>query len=139
MQYEFSFDFKPTKFVKSYTMILHMTTGDNRCWGCRIPALVMANNRFEIQNAIGGNPSWYIYSPVLQLNEWVHFRITQTFEQNEYVYRIYLNEQLLKTKVNNKPEVFKEVKVWVSDNWHPATHGYVKNIQLKGEFIIFNF
>ena len=139
MQYEFSFDFKPTKFVIGWTNILHLTTGVNSGWGSRIPALFMLNNKFTIANAIDGNGNWYFWSPVLQINEWVHFRITQTFERHEYVYRVYLNEQLLKTKVNNKPEEFKQVKVWVSDNWHSATHGYVKNIQLKGEFIIYDF
>ena len=74
----------------------------------------------------------WTYSPVLEVNEWVHFRMTQTFERHEYVYRVYLNEQLLKTVVNNSPQVFKEVDVWVSDNWLEAAHGYIKNIHLKG-------
>ena len=139
MQYEFSFDFKPTKFVGGWTNILHLTTGGNTGWGGRIPALFMHNNKVYIFNAIDGNGNWLFDSPVLKINEWVHIQMTQTFEREEYVYRVYLNEQLLKTKVNKKPEEFKEVDVWISDNWSTATHGYIKNIQLKGEFIFVYF
>ena len=132
MQYEFSFDFKPTKFVGGWTNILHLSTGGNAGWGDRIPAFLMVNNKVAIASAIDGNGNWYFWSPVLKINEWVHFRVTQTFERHEHVYRVYMNNQLLKTKVNKKPEEFKEVDVWVSDNWYEASPGYVKNIEIKG-------
>ena len=131
-QYEFSFDFKPTKFVGGWTNILHLTTGGNAGWGERIPAFLMVNNKVAIANAIDGNGNWYFWSPVLKVSEWVHFRVTQTFERHEYVYRVYMNKQLLKTKVNKKPQEFKQVDVWVSDNWYAATPGYIKNLRAKG-------
>ena len=118
---------------------MHLTTGGNAGWGERIPAFLMVNNKVAIASAIDGNGNWYFWSPVLKINEWVHFRVTQTFERYEYVCRVYMNEQLLHTKVNNRTEEFKEVEVWVSDNWHVAAYGYTKNIQFKGDIIIHNF
>ena len=131
-QYEFSFDFKPTRWIGGWTNILHFTTGGNAGWGERIPAFSMVNNKVAIANAIDGNGNWYFWSPPLGINEWVHFRVTQNFERHEYVYRVYMNKQLLKTKVNKKPQEFKQIDVWISDNWYTATPGYVKNIHIKG-------
>ena len=129
-QYEFSFDFKPTKFVGGWSNILHLTTGGDEGWG--IPRFFVLNKKVAIASALDGNGQWQVWSPVLKVNEWVHFRVTQIIERHEYVYRVYMNKQLLKTKVNKRPEEFQLVKVWVSDNSYPASPGYVKNIQLKG-------
>ena len=132
MQYEFSFDFKPTKFVGGWTNILHLTTGGNTGRGSRIPALFMTKNYVSISNTIGSNGNWNYKIAKLIENEWVHFRTTQTFEQNEYVFRLYMNELLMTTEVNNSPQVFKRVHVWVSNSWYAAAHGYIKNIYFKG-------
>ena len=133
IQYEISIDFKPTKWIGGWTNILHMTTGGNSGWGERIPGLFPLNQKVAIANGIDGNGNWYFWSPKLPLNQWVHFRLTQTFERHEYVYRVYMNKQLLKTKVNKKPQDFKQVDVWIGDNWHNAQPGFIKNLHIKGK------
>ena len=130
--YEVSFDFKPTKWIGGWTSILHMTTGGNAGWGERIPAFFPLNKKIAIANGIDGNGNWYFWSPVLTLNKWVHFRLTQTFERHEYVYRVYMDKQLLKTKVNKKAQDFKQVDVWVGDNWYNAQPGVIKNLHISG-------
>ena len=131
-QYEVSFDFKPTRWIGGWTSVLHMTTGGNAGWGERIPGFFPLNGKMAIANAIDGNGNWYFWSPKLSLNKWVHFRLTQTFERHEYVYRVYMNKQLLKMKVNKKPQDFKQVDVWLSDNWYSAQPGLVKNLRITG-------
>ena len=58
MEYEISFDFKPTKWIGGWTNILHMTTGGNSGWGERIPGFFPLNQKVSIANGIDGNGNW---------------------------------------------------------------------------------
>lgn len=95
-----------------------MTTGGNAGWGERIPRFFPLSGNVVIASAIDGNGNWYFWSRPLTLNKWVHFRPRQSFERHEYVYRVYMDGLLLKEKVNKKAQDFKQVDVWVGDNWY---------------------
>ena len=136
-QYEISFDFKPTKWIGGWTNILHFTIKGNVGWGGRIPALFPLNGKVAIANAISGNGNFYFWSPKLALNKWVHFRLTQRLEGNKYVYRVYMDKKLLKEVVNTKAQDFKQVDVWVGDNWYNAQPGSIKNLYISGKNIYF--
>ena len=132
-QYEISFDFKPTKWIGGWTSILHMTTGGNAGWGERIPGIFVLSKKAVIANAIDSNGNWNFNSLPLTLNEWVHFRLIQRLEGKDYIYRAYMNGFLMKEKVNKKPQDFKQVDVWLSDNWYNAQPGMLKNLFISGK------
>ena len=132
-QYEISFDFKPTKWIGGWTNVLHMTKGGNSGWGERIPGIFVLNKKAVIANAIDGNGNWNFNSLPLTLHEWVHFRLIQRLEGKDYIYRAYMNGFLMKEKVNKKPQDFKQVDVWLSDNWYNAQPGMLKNLFISGK------
>ena len=129
-EYEISFDFKPTKWISGWTNILILTTGGNSGWGERIPAFFPLNGKISIANGIVGLGNG-IWSPSMPLNEWVHFKLTQHLEGKAFVYRVYMDHRLLMVKVNVKPQEFKQVDVWLSDNWYNAQPGFVKNLYIS--------
>ena len=130
-QFQISFDFKPTKWIGGWTNIFHFTTGANCCApGSRIPAIFPLNGKLAISFAIGTNGNWYKWTPKLTLNRWVHLRLTQKLEGRNYVYRIYLNDKLLASSINRKPQDYRNVKVFVADNWYNAQPGFLKNLRI---------
>ena len=131
-QYEVSFDFKPTKWIGGWTSILHMTTGGNAGWGERIPGFLSYIKKVAISAAIDGQGNWNFYTLPLTLNKWVHFRVIQRLEGNNYVYRAYMDGFLMKEKINKKPQDFKQVDIWLSDNWYNAQPGFIKNLFISG-------
>ena len=131
-QYEISFDFKPTKWLGGWTNILHMTTDGNAGWGNRIPGFFPHGGKVAISNGISGNADWRVQSPAMPLNEWVHFKLTQRLEGNQYTYRVYMDHRLLVEEINTKAEDFREVDIWLSDNWYQAQPGFVKNLYISG-------
>ena len=134
MQYEVSFDFKPTRWIGGWTNILHMTTGGNDGWGERIPGFFPLNKKVVIANAIDGNGNWHFYSLPLELNKWVHFRLMQRLEGKNYVYRAYMDGFLMREKINTKPQDFKQVDIWLSDNSYNAQPGFIRNLSISGKF-----
>ena len=135
-QYEISFDFKPTKWIGGWTNILHMTTNTNVGWVDRIPGFFPLSHKVAISNAIDGNGNWYFWTPQLPLNKWVHFRLTQNIERHEYVYRVYIDNKLYRMQVNDRPQDFKYVDIWISDNWYNAQPGFVKNLHIARMYLI---
>ena len=132
-EYEISFDFKPTKWIGGWTNILHMTTGGNSGWGERIPGLFPLNQKVSIANGIDGNGNWNFWTPSMPLNEWVHFKLIQHLEGQKWVYRVYMDHQLLMVKMNKKAQEYKQVDIWLSDNWYNAQPGVIKNFNISGE------
>ena len=110
-----------------------MTTGGNAGWGERIPGFFPLNMKVAIANGIDGNGNWYFWSPSMPLNEWVHFKLTQHLEGKDFVYRVYMDHRLLMKKVNKKAQEFKQVDIWMSDNWYNAQPGFVKNLHIAGK------
>ena len=140
--YDISFNFKPTKFLRGWSSILHMTTGGNCCQrGKRVPGIFIKYNRIGIFNSIGNNGNWQFLSKPLVLNKLVRVRLTQTLEGGRYVYKVYINSELLKSVVNSKPLEFKKVQVWLGDPWYKAQPGYLANLLIApiGKIDIYHF
>ena len=139
-QFEISFDFKPTKFIGGWTNVLHLTTKANCCgYGSRIPGVFIMYGRIHFTFSLSGNGNYHTQSGKLALNKWYHFRVTQTLKGNKYIYTVYMNKKVLVTKVNTKPLDFKNVKVFVADNFFNAQPGYVKNLKIYGKCWLFAF
>ena len=133
-QFQISFDFKPTKWINGWTSILHFTTGANCCSpGSRIPAIFPLNQKLAISFAIGNSGNTYFWTPKLPLNKWVHFTMVQKLEGRNYVYRVYMDNKLLKTLVNKVPRDYRNVKVFVADPWYNTQPGFIKNIDISNK------
>ena len=59
-------------------------------------------------------------------------RLSQTLEDDKYVYRVYLNGEEIHEVVNTQAEDFEDVKVYVSDPGNAAQPGYVRNLRIYG-------
>ena len=138
-QFDFSFDFYPTKWRGNLrTTVLHLTTGSNCCsQGSRIPAVSLWMGYLSISFAVNGDGNYWIESPKLTLNRWVSFKINQKLEGSNYVYRVYMDKILLKTIVNKTPRDYKNVKVFVGDDQYTAQPGYVKNIKITTTPVVY--
>ena len=144
-QFQISFDFKPTKWIGGWTNVLHLTTGPNCCApGSRIPGIFTLGGKLAMSFGIDKNGNHVIWTPKLALNRWVHFTISQTLEGKRYIYRVYMNNKLLEKRLNHIPRDYKNVKVFVADNWYNAQPGFIKNIHITskqlgvtGEFFVF--
>ena len=72
-------------------------------------------------------------TPKLTLNKWVHFVVSQKLEGGNYVYRVYMDNKLLDTIINKVPREYKNVNVFVADNWYNAQPGFIKNIGITNK------
>ena len=137
-QFDISFDFKATKWMGGWTSILHLTTGANCCGiGQRIPAIFPLNGKLAISFAVDRNGNYYFWTPKLALNTWYNFRLTQQLVGKNYIYRVYMNNRIIHTKVNKNARDYKNVKVYVADPWYNAQPGLVKNIRISGKLKLF--
>ena len=133
-QFQISFDFTTTKWISGWTNILHFTTGANCCKpGSRIPAVFSKYQKLYFSFAIGNNGNANFWTPKLPLNKWVHFVVVQKQEGRNYVYRVYMDNKLLKTLVNKIPRDYKNVKVYVADPWYNSQPGFIKNIAITNK------
>ena len=80
--------------------------------------------------AVSGKGNYY--NGKLALNKWHHFRVTQTLREKQYIYTVYMNDNVIVTKVNTRPQDFKNVKVFAADNIYEAQPGYIKNLKFTG-------
>ena len=130
-QYDISFDFYPTSFVAGYHSVLHMTiSGDTDVYGCRVPGIWLSPNTITVDNAVNGHWYYRVVSSSFQRNEWHNMRLTQTLEDGQYVYRVYLNGIKIHQIVNTQAEEFNNVKVFVSNPWVAAQPGYIRDLHI---------
>ena len=133
-QFDISFDFRPTKWIGGWTSILHLTTGGNCCGvGGRIPGIFPLNQKLAISFAINGNGNYYFWTPKLTLNHWSNIRLTQRLIGKNYIYQVTLNGKSVHKVINKKPQIFKNVKVYVADPWYNAQPGFIRNIKISGK------
>ena len=142
--YDIVVEVYPTSFHKgSWTSIFHMTiSGNANVYGSRIPGIWFAplsrsttRNRILVCNAISGNRNYCRYSAYLPIRRWAKVRVSQQLEGSKYVYRIYINDKQIFSKINTQPREFRNVKVYAGDPWHAAQQGYIRNVQIKGKCI----
>ena len=139
------FQFKPTNLDHpDWTSIFHMTAGGDLGLGDRTPAVFFRPSgglAIDMNSAVNNEGNW-INSiqlnrgfPAPPIGEWTKIRISQELVNQEFKYRISINE-IEKLDVENSRAVgFKNVKVFAADPWYPAQPGFVKklSINVKGE------
>ena len=64
------------------------------------------------------------------MNQWYSITVEQKLVNSKYVYSVHLNGKLVYTKENMKPRTYQNVKLYVSDPWHPALDGQIKDLKV---------
>ena len=146
--YSVKFEFKPTRFQSGWTNIIHLTaTGNNCCkYGDRIPAVwfystttTATKNKVHICSAVSGRGNYCFDSGIIvPRGQWTTIEINQHREGVSYKYVVKVNNIMLGSVTNSKPQLFSNVKVFGSDSWHNAAQGSMRNLvinpNLKGNF-----
>ena len=120
--------------------IYHATISGNRdVYGSRIPGIWINHDNGTIHTrvcfAIDDNMGYFHDSPTtsIQLNQWIAIIVSQTKVGGDYYFKYEMNGKAISTKKNTKPQQYENVKIYISDPWHPPVPGYVRNVYLKGK------
>ena len=90
-------------------------------------------NTLYVYSAMSGNPSHYnAIHNFNKLNEWFSLNISQQLTNGKYMYKITNGDAVLSETENTRPENFSNVKVYVSDPWHPANPGILRKLTVGG-------
>ena len=110
--------------------MIHFTTGSNiGNIGDRIPGIWFherGNGQLYIETPINGSNSFE--SNPLALYQWTNVEVSQQLESGVYTYSVKLNGEKVFSERNYEAESFEKVKVYVSDPWHKAQNGFIKNL-----------
>ena len=120
--------------------IYHATISDNGdVYGSRAPA-VWINYKdgymyVHTNSAVNGDKGYKYNTPTtrVQLNKWNIISISQTKVGGDYQYKVEMNGELNHMVNNTQPQAFQNVKIYISDPWHSAVPGYVRNVYIKGK------
>ena len=85
--------------------------------------------------SLNGNGNWCWDSPEMPANTWFKLQIGQYFDDKTYRYKISIDEELMKTVVNNQPMIFEEVNGIFGNAYRPEKDFE----QVAGQFKDFNF
>merc|ERR1719430_660861 len=134
------FYLKPSKFLKGWSNVLHMTTGcDYGKYGCRTPAVWFGpgdDGRLVLQSAVNGAID-YGYgvqpAPIIPAGKWTHISIAQFMEGEKMKFEVRINGLIIKggNVTNNSPQDFHNVKVYASDPWHQVQPGVIRGLNIK--------
>nr|XP_047144967.1 uncharacterized protein LOC101241106 isoform X2 [Hydra vulgaris] len=134
--YSVSFKIKPRSYSFGWKSVIHLTIGGNLGrYGDRCPAvwfLYDGSGRLYISSAVNGNYDYIFTTEPLPLNQWSSLRISQFQINGIYMYTVYLNELLVHSVVNKKPQSFSNVKVYTADPWSDAQDGSIKDLKITG-------
>ena len=133
-EYFVSFELKPTSFQKGWKNVIHLTVGDNIfTYGDRNPGVWFhkdGSGRLLLCSAISGNRNRCKITRPLQLNKWSKILIAQQLLNRVYIFKIFLNGKKVFSEVNRDARNFPNVKVFVTDPWHNAQKGFVRNLKV---------
>nr|XP_047145388.1 uncharacterized protein LOC105847086 [Hydra vulgaris] len=134
--YSVSFKIKANSYSEGWKSVIHLTIGDNADqYGDRCPAVwfhIDGSGRLYISAAVNGNKNYAFTTQPLPLNQWSSLQISQYKTNGVFMYTVYLNELLVHSVVNNKPQTFSNVKVYTADPWYYAQNGSIKDLKITG-------
>jgi len=112
--------------------LIHFTLGQNSGAGHRIPAIWITNNGLmHISSGISGNANKYFDRGGLSVGDWNEVCVFQTKnEDDKYYFGVNVNGEQMVSEENTKPAEYKNIKVYVSDNWSDAAIGKIKNLKI---------
>ena len=128
-----SLEVYPTGFQNGCESILHMTiSGNADGHGSRIPGIWTCQRDLRVFSSVNGNPN-YANKPgtPLQVRRRYKIEVQQQTFKNDSIYSIHLNGITVFSITNTQPMVFQNVKVYISDPWHPAQLGKISNVMIR--------
>merc|ERR1719153_1550486 len=131
-QFNLYFEVYINKFGPNVQNILHFTSTGNNCCnvGDRIPGVwAVEHGYLHISYALNGNGNQF-GEVAVRSREWISVQISQTLINNRFVYEIRINSKSVYKLDNNRAQVFKNVKVYAGDNFHPPIDGKIRRLYL---------
>ena len=130
-QFSISFDFNPYEYGTGdvYASVIHFSQSDLQ-FVSRIPGVWFHPHLgMHISSAISGNShNNYDTNLTPVLNRWTQFVISQRLENSQYIFRIVIDGNEVRMVENTQPEIFTDVKVYISDPWYVEQPGMIRNI-----------
>ena len=130
-----SVDLKITSVIAGTQNVLQFTKGGHfQDYGDRIPAISLCGcKQLEITSAVNGDSHYWIRDRKHQRNEdeWINnIQISQQMDTNgRYIYKIQIDGKTIHEVENKRPEMFDNVKVYVSNPWENSSIGIVRNLK----------
>lgn len=133
--WELSAEILPTGTTSGWSNLLHATIGGNvDRVGDRVPGIWFNSDttKLHICSAVSGNRNYCINSEPLPMNEWSALKVSQTMQSDgTFQYKIEINQDEIHSGINTWPQVFQDVKLYMSDPWYPAASASTKNVEFK--------
>ena len=118
--------------------LLFSITGNHGTLGERIPAIWThtslgdTNSRaLHICSGISTNVNDCFNSKRVVKNKWHSITVEQKLVNSKYIYSVHVDGDLSYTKENTSPRTYKNVKLYISDPWHSALNGQIKDLKVE--------
>ena len=117
-----------------WTNIFHFTKGENlRRLGDRIPAAwINSRGYIQISSSVNQNKDVYIHYDDFTIGKKHHYTIQQLPDSDGLMkFTIEIDGKVMKSMVNNNPQDYENVKLYVSDPWHDSfqtRYGKLENL-----------
>ena len=134
--YDVSFDVIPRGGKSNhYASIIHLTIGGNhRRLGDRIPAIWFRPGTLTLSicTSINKHSSHCINGKGnLPIGISTNIRVVQKCDEStRCVYQVFIHGARIYENVNTNPLSLENVRVYLSDPWHPAADVFVKNLKV---------
>ncbi|XP_065653272.1 uncharacterized protein LOC136080484 isoform X2 [Hydra vulgaris] len=133
--YTVSFIIKPLSYSNEWESVLHVTKGNNFGeYGDRSPAVFFnkdGTGRLSIFSSINGEINCqYTTNTSLPLKAWTRINISQSLENDVYIYRIKVNETEVYKRKNTEAKTFQNMKVYAADPWYSTHNGIIKELMV---------
>ena len=145
-QYSLHLEFMVTELLPNnrWYNIYHATiSGNYDGYGSRVPGIFIHNTNGKMESTVNfapyGNINFRTHINPIQLKKWIIINVSQTKVENDYQYVVEVNGKVVQTVKNTKPRLFENVNIYISDPWHSALPGYVRNVYLKGKLQLNTF
>ena len=111
--------------------IFHLTTGESCCnVGSMIPAVWIFNGNLNVGMAINGVGN-LSRSFAINDTEWYNVLILQKKNKHgDFTFKVLINAEVKWSLVNINPKEFKDVKLFISNPWHQAFNGSLRNFHI---------
>ncbi|XP_047125255.2 A disintegrin and metalloproteinase with thrombospondin motifs adt-1 [Hydra vulgaris] len=133
-EYSVSFEINLTSINDQFRNIIHMTVEtDMSNYGDRIPGVwtYPGKSSLHICAAVNNNTNYCLHeTSSLNLSSWSSLKISQELLEGKYFYSIQLNKEKIFIVVNEVPQEFSNVKVYISDPWYDVQPGYIRNVKI---------
>ena len=141
--HELSVEVFPTGYTRTYGNVLQLSMSDK--WS-RIPAIYFtptsnSTSRLLIARKINGFSSYHTGMPArwtsdyFPSNKWIHIRIAQVYTKstNEYISNIYIDNNIVNSIVNEKPQTYHNINVYAATplSWDQTQSGYIRNLVIS--------